>query len=200
MKVLEELRTLRKKWDKITSGGFGYIIYAVLGIFSAYAFYFGSGILLQTDLPFVAVVSGSMDHGVNEQGPPCKQFAGYEESFDNWWNLCGDFYKDLGISKETFSKFPFRDGFKKGDMPIVQGNNYKIGDVIVYTVETERAPIIHRIVKLNDNGTYQTRGDHNSAQNSYERSVKSEQIHGRVIFILPKVGYLKVILTEIFGV
>ena len=193
--------TFREKWRKLTSGPLGYVIYAVLGILCAYVFYFGSGLALHTDLPFVAVVSGSMDHGANENGAPCKQFSGYVESFDNWWDLCGTYYLDFGSPKETFLTFPFHDGFKKGDMPIVEGSSsYKIGDVTVYTVSGEPAPIIHRIVYVNPDGTYQTRGDHNSGQLFYEKSVKLSQIHGKVIFILPKIGYLKVIFTDVFGV
>lgn len=192
---------IRQSWNKLTSGIFGYVVYAVLGIVAAYLFYFGIGFVLHTDLPFVAVVSGSMDHGINEDGPPCGSAVNYTETFDNWWAQCGSYYVDLGITEVQFKTFPFSNGFKIGDMPIVEGDtSYKVGDIIVYSVPSEPAPIIHRIVKINLDGTLQTRGDHNSGQNPYEYSVKLSQIHGKVIFILPKIAYLKVILNRLFGV
>jgi signal peptidase I len=86
-------------------------------------------------------------------------------------------------------------------MPIVQGaKEYKVGDIIVFSVKGARAPIIHRVIKINRDGTYQTKGDHNSGQLNYELSVKKDQIHGKVIFIIPKLGYFKVIISKIFGV
>src|SRR5438309_1274841 len=102
MNLSGQLNRIRKSWNKLTSGALGYVIYGVLGIVFAYALYFFSGVLLHTDLPFVAVVSGSMDHGANANGAPCKQFPAYVQSFDNWWDLCGTYYLDFGISKETF--------------------------------------------------------------------------------------------------
>jgi len=178
------------------------------GIFLALGVQRLLGLLLSTSMPVVAVVSSSMDHGivVSYRGSetildyPCSVMtANYKENFDNWWDLCKHTYEKFNITKEDFAKFPFKDGFKIGDMPIVQGSDsYKVGDVIVYEAG-QSAPIIHRIVKINEDGTYQTKGDHNAGQNPYEYSVKKEQIYGRVIFIIPKLGYFKV-FSSMFGV
>lgn len=198
----KKIKKAKKIWERLTKGFLGYIIYALLGIAAGYLFYFTLSLVLQTDLPTVAVLTNSMDHGINEWGAPCgKKVSGYKESFDNWWELCKNFYENIGISKEQFFSFPVKEGFKKGDMPIVQGSdNYSVGDVIVFSITTERIPIIHRIIKINPDETYQTKGDFNSGQNFYEYSVKKQQIHGRVIFIIPKLGYYKVILNYLFGV
>lgn len=157
------------------------------------------GLVLSTSMPVVAVVSSSMDHGINSGYPCGVMVANYTESFDNWWELCKHTYEKFNITKEEFANFPFRDGFKIGDMPVVRGSDsYEVGDVIVYEAG-QPAPIIHRIVKINEDGTYQTKGDHNAGQNPYEYSVKKEQIHGKVIFIIPKLGYFKV-FAGMFGV
>jgi signal peptidase I len=159
-------------------------------------------IVLSTELPVVAVVSDSMDHGITDEYKyPCGRVVkDYEKNFDNWWELCGDTYAKFNISKNQFKSFSFKDGFEKGDMPIVTGSDdYKVGDVIVYTVSTQSPPIIHRMVKVNPDGTYQTKGDHNANQNDYEDSIKKDQIQGKVIFIIPKIGYFKVIATELLG-
>jgi len=97
--------------------------------------------------------------------------------------------------------WPASNGFSKGDMPVVRGSDdYKVGDVIVYSTPSSRAPIIHRIIKINDDGTYQTKGDNNSFQIEYEKSVNKNQIHGKVIFVIPKLGYVKVGLNKLLGI
>lgn len=192
---------LKKTWKKLTEGWFGYVFYAILGIIIAFLVNMSLATALSTDLPVVAVVSGSMDHGVNSYGAPCRAGSDYVENFDNWWDACKDFYSSIGITKEQFSSFPFKDGFKEGDMPIVKGSeNYQVGDIIVFSIPTERTPIIHRIIKINADGTFMTKGDHNVGPNQpYELSVSHSQIHGKVIFIVPKLGYFKVILSKITG-
>ncbi len=169
---------------------------------------------LATDLPVVAVISNSMDHGIPEDSTtkfayPCgRAVDNYTENFDNWWNLCGGSYAKFDISKEEFLNFSFKDGLKKGDMPVVQGNTkYKVGDIIVYTAADcgtraiiQKVPIIHRIVKIDQNGLIYTQGDHNGSQNPYESCIEAGQVHGRVIFIIPKLGYVKVLVSDIFGV
>ena len=168
-------------------------------VFAAFT-YFLIGVVLATKLPVVAVSSGSMDHGINSYGYPCGiVVSNYTESFENWWKLCGPTYKQFGISKEQFENFPFKEGLKVGDMLILKKGDYHIGDVIVYEVG-EQYPIIHRIVKINPDGTYQTKGDHNAGQNPYEKSVRVEQIYGKaILFQIPKLGYLRVIASW-FGI
>lgn len=158
---------------------------ALLGILFAVIFYF---IILRTvlgtDLPMVAVVSDSMKHDISINADHyqwLEENLGYNESYVNSW--------------------PVNGGFSKGDMPIIRGvNEYEIGEVIVYAVPGSRAPIIHRIIKINEDGSYQTKGDNNNGQWNYELSVDDEQIHGKVIFIIPKLGYFKVALNNILGI
>jgi len=200
-------KSLMQKFDKLTEGPLGYVVYAALGVLIAFLLNQGLAYALNTDLPVVAVVSGSMDHGINENGPPCGRYvANYTETFDNWWNICSDYYSSINISEQTFKTFPYSDGFKKGDMPIVQkSSSYNVGDVVVYTVPGQSVPIIHRIVKINADGSFNTKGDHNDKPivfpntNYSEYSIQPSWVHGRVIFIIPKLGYFKVILTDILS-
>lgn len=203
-----------KTWKKLNHGWTGIIISIVFGVALAAFFYYGVlATILQTNLPVVAVVSGSMDHGITDDNLkefayPCgKVVDGYTESFEKWWDSCGGSYAQFGITREQFMDFPFKDGFKKGDMPIVQkADSYKEGDIIVYTAlgcqtrqATESAPIIHRIVEIDEQGIIHTKGDHNRSQNNYENCITEDQVHGRVIFIIPKLGYVKVLASEILG-
>ncbi|MBU5537206.1 MAG: signal peptidase I [Candidatus Aenigmatarchaeota archaeon] len=157
----------------------------LLGFLAAVIFYY---VILSTVLgnntPVVAVVSNSMLHD-----------ASVEQDYYQWLE------KNYGYNRTYISSWPIPNGFSVGDMPIVKKQDkYQVGDVIVYSVEGIRAPIIHRIIKINDDGTYQTKGDNNSGQLSYEFSIKPEQIKGKVIFIIPKIGYFKVVVNRIFGV
>lgn len=160
------------------------LAYAFLGLVLAFLLYKSLGFVLSTDLPVVAVVSSSMEHDSSAQTDHYQWLEdkfGYTESFINSW--------------------PIRDGFLVGDMPIVMGSSeYKVGDVIVYSVQDSKAPIIHRIIKINDDGTFQTKGDNNPSQLPYEPTVKLDKIYGKVIFIIPKLGYFKVVITNILGV
>lgn len=164
------------EWQKELPSIYGSVLLA----FGTYKFI---GLVLGTPLPLVAVVSPSMQH----DNPGITHYQWLE--------------KNLGYNKSYIDSWPIKNGFNVGDMPVVIGSkNYKVGDVIVYSIPNSKYPIIHRIVKINDDGTFQTKGDNNLSQLPYELKVKKEQIYGRVIFIIPKLGYFKVILNKIFGV
>jgi hypothetical protein len=160
-----------------------YIYGGVIFAFGAHLFL---GLILSTNLPVVSVLTSSMQHD------------NAEVTHYQWLE------KNLGYNRSYIDSWPIAGGFAIGDMPIVQGSknptDYSVGDVIVYSVPNERIPVIHRIIKINPDGTYQTKGDNNPGQLPYETSVKREQIHGKVIFIIPKLGYFKVLVTRIFGV
>jgi len=157
----------------------------LLGVLVAVVFYYVIlSTLLSTSTPVVAVLSGSMEHT-----------ATLETTYYKWLE------QNLGYNKTYIDSWPVHDGLNVGDMPIVKGEReYKIGDVIIYSVVGSDAPIIHRIITINNDGSYQTKGDNNDRQNNYEFHVKPDQIKGKVIFIIPKVGYFKVLLNKLVGV
>ncbi|MFC1728006.1 hypothetical protein ACFLZ7_00910 [Nanoarchaeota archaeon] len=152
------------------------------------------GFLLGTTHPVVAVVSTSMEH---------------DGSFDDWWASqanCGypctqgEYYSNYGITKEEFREFSFKNGFNKGDIMVLYNpKNSEMGDIVVFW--SGRAnPIIHRVVK-EENGTYQTKGDHNvqSIQTSYldEYSVTPDKFVGKAVAKVPLLGYVKIIFVEL---
>jgi len=168
---------------KITEGPMGYIIYAVLGIFIAFLVNQTLGFALTTDLPVVAVVTSSMQH---DESTEMNHYQWLQKNFD--------------YDREYIDSWPISGGFLIGDMPIVQGSpEYNIGDVVVYTVPGQKVPVIHRIIKINSDGTFQTKGDHNPQQLPFEFSIKKEWIHGKVVYVVPKLGYFKVIVSRILG-
>jgi hypothetical protein len=184
---MAELRKLKKDFDRITEGPIGYLVYAALGILIAFLVNASLAFALSTDLPVVAVMSDSMTHDNT-----------VEVTHYQWLE------KNMGYGRNYIDSWPIKDGFLRGDLPIIQGvSDYKVGDVVVYSPPGGGIPIIHRIIKINSDGTYTTKGDHNLRDDVggiVPKPISKEQIHGKVIFIIPKLGYFKVILTDILGV
>ena len=54
------MRDLKKKWDNLTKGWFGTVIYLFLGFILAYTLMQGLGVIMNTETPVVAVFSESM--------------------------------------------------------------------------------------------------------------------------------------------
>jgi signal peptidase I len=194
------LEKIKKYWKIATEGWQGYITYAILGIFLAYVVNFILGYFLSTDLPLVAVVSGSMSHKP-ENNLICGKYAlNYQNNINDYWNYCGETFIYFNITKYEFMSFPFNNGLEVGDVAVIKGEKeYKVGDIIVYSPLNSKYPIIHRIVYINQDGTYQTKGDHNSGQLSYEKRIEKNQIHGKVIFVIPYIGWIKVLFVRLIG-
>jgi len=151
-----------------------------------FVLYFVISSVLQANPPIVSVVSCSMAH-VDKERTEVSHYKWLEEKFN--------------YSREFIDRFPFKNGFLPGDVVIIKKEkNYKVGDIIVFNVENSIAPIIHRVIYINEDGTYQTKGDNNMVQLNYEYSIKNENIVGKAIFIIPKLGYLKLIFTKLLGI
>ncbi len=151
-----------------------FIIYPVLGL------------LLGTSYPVVAVVSCSMEHNKN-----LGECSFTHSKFEKWWTQEEQLYKEYDIIKNSFRDYKFKNGFNKGDiMILVSAKNLKVGDVIVFNgVATE--PIIHRIIKINDDGSYQTKGDNNNGSRNDEMRIIKNNILGKAIFKIPYLGWIK---------
>ncbi len=95
------------------------------------------------------------------------------------------------------SMFPVYD---RGDMLLVAGDKTpQVGDVIVYDAPGYSYPIIHRVIKINDDGTYQTQGDNNNGQLPFEKSVRPSQIKGKALFRMPYLGWVKLVPMKFLG-
>ena len=147
--------------------------------------YPGLGLLLGTGYPVVAVVSSSMHHDGN---------------FEQWYNEKGEWYNQYNYSMEEMKKWPFSNGFNRGDIMVLKkAKNIKIGDIIVFKGNSNN-PIIHRVVFIGDD-YYQTKGDNNadSFRQLGETNIKQEQIIGKAIGRVPLLGYVKIVFSEVIG-
>ena len=148
--------------------------------------YPGLALILGTQLPLVAVISGSMDH----EGL----------AFDSWWAENAEWYEEQGISQEMFDSYKFTNGFNKGDVMILIGaNNLAVGDVMVYNSGGHNYPIIHRVTFINEEESlYQLKGDHNSVEDP--DLVEENQILGKAVVRIPWIGWIKIWFTELIGI
>lgn len=101
------------------------------------------------------------------------------------------------VAVESSSMVPT---FNRGDILILNGvpaEELEIGDVIVFSPEGRQMPVVHRLIAKNPDGTFQTKGDANSGQLPFEKSIESSQIHGRSIAAIPYLGWVKIGATTL---
>ena len=153
-------------------------------------------------MPLVVVESHSMFH----QGSPIKTLTAIpllnQDRFDSWWQNNNEWYEENGIDYEQVGRWRFSSGLDKGDIILLYGSkNLKVGDIIVFNAnsQAQRYPVIHRIVKINQENdiTYETKGDNNADQIPFERNIHKQDIIGKAILRIPKIGWIKLIFVEI---
>lgn len=153
---------------------------AICFLLVIFVFFPLAGFILSTPLPFVVVESSSMEHHGN---------------FSEWFSVFGDWYIQNGINQSSMLEWSFRNGIDKGDIIVIKGmkdiSEYKKGDVIVFAFlkEPNKTPIIHRIVSID--GVAATKGDNNPFQLSEEQNIIGQQILGKAIMRIPKLGWIK---------
>lgn len=161
--------------------------------------YPGIGFVFGTTHPIVAVVSGSMEH----------RGLGVER----WWEggECNGFnpkppkeqYTEYGITLTDWKDYRFRNGFDTGDLMILLGDGSpKVGDTVVF-FDPYGQPIIHRVVKILDNGNLRTKGDNNCGNLPFEEDISKDRLVGKAYLRIPllgwvKIGFLKIL--DIFGI
>lgn len=100
------------------------------------------------------------------------------------------------VAVESNSMIPT---FYRGDILILQGvpsSQLAVGDIIVFSPPNQGIPVVHRIITLNSDGTFQTKGDANQGQLWYEKSIKASQVHGKQVMIIPFLGWIKIVTME----
>lgn len=159
---------------------------------------------LGSSLPLVVIESSSMHH----EGSLFKDITGIaitsNDKLEQWWaDGNGGWYKDRNITLQDAETWRYGWGMDKGDIVVVKGTkaeNLKLGDVIIFDAGQSN-PIIHRIVKIEEqNGTrtFSTKGDNNPGQLPFEQSIKGNQILGKAVLRINKIGWIKLVFVEIY--
>ncbi len=98
--------------------------------------------------------------------------------------------------------------FYKGDLVVVKGvdpRELEVDDIVIYHNPRRDIPIVHRIIDIEDHGGsryFYTKGDHNLRSDQdfgISPPVSEDLIRGRVILVIPKLGWFRVILTGFLG-
>lgn len=199
------LENLKKEWDRYTEGWFGTIVYLFLGFAIAYSFNFLLGYALNTETPVVAVESCSMEHStINNWWYQCGPLrpdevcgtsaAGYDvTNFDDYWKLCGGWYESRNMTKQEFESFPFGNGLDVGDMILVMNTeDVRTGDIIVFNQPLRQVPIIHRVYSVNGSAVL-TKGDNNLSPDPSATG----KIYGKAVFRIPLLGWVKILFDEL---
>ena len=179
-----KLKRIKKKIDNLEKGWKGTLISFIVAFLLAYLIHRGLAFALSTPEAAVIIYSSSMQH----DNPEVTYYGWLKEK--------------LNYSREFIDSWPFPNGLYIGDIAFLQGQKeYKVGDVIVYSAKNYPLPIIHRIIKINEDGTYQTKGDNNPIQivspQINEKYITSDQIIGKAIGRIRFAGYLKVFVFDI---
>jgi signal peptidase len=88
--------------------------------------------------------------------------------------------------------------FNPGDIAIVakvSSDNIKLGDIIEYRTETIN--IVHRVIKIEKDGYFITKGDANNTADT--EPVDPRNVTGKVVFNVPKVGWISIAVKQLFA-
>ena len=77
--------------------------------------------------------------------------------------------------------------------------NTKIGDIVVFNVQSNPDPIIHRVVNIKEQKFYKTKGDHNCGSDVYEQSIPKQALLGKAWFRIPLLGWVKIIFIKLIS-
>jgi signal peptidase len=106
----------------------------------------------------------------------------------------------LGAEVETVISGSMEPSIPTGSMLYVwpvPASELKVGDVISYRLAEGAVTVTHRVVAVDDTGAcLTTKGD---ANQQTDAAVQQEQVIGRVVLVIPCLGFLSVFLRSIQG-
>ena len=85
----------------------------------------------------------------------------------------------------------------RGDLVfVIQDDNPKIGDIVIYQRSKNDITIVHRIIDIRENNAYIIKGDNNPVA---DPPVDKNSVLGKAVFAAPLLGYPRLALT-LFGI
>ena len=113
--------------------------------------------------------------------------------------ILGGLYLILGVYPYwyVYQSNSMSPAINNGDMVFVKSANFddiENNDVLAFITTSSKMPIIHRVISI-DASTMLigTKGDANQYQLDIEKEIQSSQILGKVVFVVPLLGYLDLI-------
>ncbi len=101
----------------------------------------------------------------------------------------------FGYSVATVGSGSMEPTINTGDVIVnKKSDTYEVGDIITYYSESESRYITHRIVQVNEDGSFRTQGDR-EGQPVDTKPVYYESIVGKVVKVYPSGGFIAFIST-----
>lgn len=100
--------------------------------------------------------------------------------------------------------------FYRGDLVVVRGadiEDIRVGDIIVYDNPYRGVPVVHRVIDVQEteNGLlFFTKGDNERTNHLSDQAsgiappIRPRWVRGKVVLVVPKLGWLRVMLTELY--
>ncbi len=184
------------------------LFFVLVAFVLAFSLYQSISVGLNTDTPIVTVISESMSQNYGGR------FGRISESFDNGFSIKTFFSPQIGFNRGDIVLVRGVDfdeitaGYDDGDIIIFESDNEVLRD--------NMPPMIHRVVER-DETFLTTKGDANEERVEYcvdrygrfdlnydscsedeklvkiEENITEEQVLGKAFFVVPKVGYAKII-------
>ncbi len=107
----------------------------------------------------------------------------------------------LGTQPTVIYSGSMRPNIDIGDVVLVseiEVEEIKVGDIIQFKTEDITLPIIHRVYKIQDTDKgliFITKGDNNDIPDT--NPIYPEEIMGKVVFNLPKVGWISIAIKDV---
>jgi signal peptidase len=97
---------------------------------------------------------------------------------------------------ETGSMVPT---FNPGELIVVKRtNSYKVEDIITFDYQNSDVPITHRIVEIQEDGKYVTKGDDNPVNDAYP--VDKDDVIGEVVYNHSDWGNIILFMKSVVGI
>lgn len=197
-------------------------IYLASAFFFALVIFSAAGFFLNTDSPMMIVVSGSMEPALHRGDVVILQGASADELRGKEVVLDLPTLRETELVEFAQPVYAMENGiYTTKKIRFFDGQEIEIdktADTIVYYSQWKNEPIIHRIVakvKVQD-GTYLlTKGDNKEKNTAIDQDcgriiigipqkencisrypIKAEDIEGRAIFLIPVVGYAKLLIFD----
>ena len=133
----------------------------------------------------------------NEKGIPFSWIAVSIIAVIIVWFSVGVF----GYSPTAIISGSMQPELKVGDIVVVEDvsqslvDNLQPGDIIEFT-EGKGVPIVHRIIEIDEEGNFITKGDANSKPDT--DPVTPQEVRGKVVYTIPKLGWVAIGIKEMF--
>ncbi len=210
--------------EKISSN-FYLILLALILAFGSLQF---AGTVFQTENPMVSVVSCSMYPALNVGDILVVNGVSMDQiNVDDVIVYDVQDEANISIDGETYSfseaKEELTHSTSIGEITLIEVNSRSEPGYAIFEVEGESyqleigesgtisetrvelveaqgmdIPVVHRVIEVHDDYV-ETKGDNNREQLPFEHEVREEQIQGRSLFKIPRIGGFKILLVDFLG-